>query len=307
MIVDEFSQLAQWEFERILRLWHAVDKLPALVFAGDKYQLPGIDPSRPWQSRAWNAMDLQFIELHDIFRADDDAFLRILDVLRTSMPTKQQLNTICRGRKAWQGEEPSAADLKRLLRDHPDAIFVAATKRGVATINRLALEALHPRAEPLAVIPGAFEDNPDNYDGGRLRADRRPTPTEVPIHRGVYLYLTRNVRKTDDYINGMRCKVLSWDEDNQVLCVRTDTGKRLPITRWHDPDHAGLVYFPCRLGYCTTVHKVQGDEFPFIIIYLDTANMPAVGYTALSRVKNGQSYLIGGKVTPEHFSPVTML
>ena len=251
-------------------------------------------------------MALHFIELHDIFRADDEGFLQILDILRTSMPTKQQLNTICRGRKAWQGDEPSAADLKRLLRDHPEATIVAATKRGVATINRLALEALHPRTEPMVVIPGAFEDNPDNYQGGRLRTDRRPVPTEVPIYRGSYLYLTRNVRKADDYVNGMRCKVLSWDADNQVLWVRTDTGKRLPITRWHDPDHAGVVYFPCRLGYCTTVHKVQGDEFPFIILYLDTPNMPAVGYTALSRVKNGNSYLIGGKMTPEHFAPVTM-
>ena len=182
VIVDEFSQLAQGEFERILRLWHAVDNLPALVFAGDKYQLPGIDPNRPWQSPAWNTKALQFIELHEIFRAKDDAFLKTLDIPRTSMPTKQQLNTICRGRKAWQGDEPDAADIKRLLRDHPEATIVAATKRGVATINRLALEALHPRAEPIATIPGAFEDNPDNYEGGRLRGDRRPVPMEAPIY-----------------------------------------------------------------------------------------------------------------------------
>lgn len=41
--------------------------------------------------------------------------------------------------------------------------------------------------------------------------------------------------------------------------------------------------------------KVQGDEFDFIIIYLDTPNMPAVGYTALSRVKDGKSDLLGGQ------------
>ena len=53
VIVDEFSQLSQDQYERILRMWHAADNFPALIFAGDKYQLPGIEPTRPWHSPAW--------------------------------------------------------------------------------------------------------------------------------------------------------------------------------------------------------------------------------------------------------------
>ena len=306
VVVDEFSQLSAADLERLLRIWRAADCLPALVFLGDKYQLPGVDPIRPWESAAWSVKNLSFVELHQIFRCDDPTFLETLQLLRTAMPTKLQLNNICRGRKAWQGDAPDVADIGRLLAQHPDATFVAATKTGVATINALAVEALHPRAQPLATIPGAFEDNPTNYVSGKLRDDRAPVPADVPVHRGLQLYLTRNVRKADDYINGMRCHVLSFDEARQILWVRTETGKRLPVTRWHDPDHARLVYFPVRLGYCTTVHKVQGDEFDFIIVYLDTANMPAVGYTALSRVRNSASYLLGGRLTPQHFTPVTM-
>ena len=307
VVVDEFSQLDQEQFERILRLWRAADQLPALVFAGDKYQLPGMGAHRPWESQAWNARDLYFIELTEIFRADDPKFLETLDLLRTAMPSRAQVSKICKGRKAWVGEEPSAADIGGLLRKYPQATIVAATKVGVALINRLALEALHPRAAPLATISGAFEDNPDNYDGhGSLRADRRPVPAAVPLHRSLRLYLTRNVRKADDYVNGMPSVIKSWDRDRNILWVQTETGKRLPITPWHDPDHPGLVYFPVRLGYCTTVHKVQGDEFPFIIIYLDKKNMPAVAYTAVSRVKDGKSYLLGGHLEPEHFTPVTL-
>jgi ATP-dependent exoDNAse (exonuclease V) alpha subunit len=233
-------------------------------------------------------------------------YLNMLDILRTSMPTELQLNQICRNHKAWEGDEPDAKDIGRLLRTHPEAVMVAATRAGVAQVNRLALEALHPRAQPLAVLPAAIEENPDNYYNGKLREDRRPQPSEVPIHRGLKIYLTRNVRKADDFINGMLCEVLSYDDAAGALWVRTQTGKRLPITQWSDPDHPGLRFFPIRLGYCTTIHKVQGDEFPFIIIYLDAANMPAVGYTAMSRVKDGKSYLLGGQLTPEHFVPVTM-
>ena len=46
VVVDEYSQLGMDDFERILRLWAAAGNLPALVFVGDKYQLPGVDPHR---------------------------------------------------------------------------------------------------------------------------------------------------------------------------------------------------------------------------------------------------------------------
>ncbi|CAE7352977.1 PIF1 [Symbiodinium sp. CCMP2592] len=307
VIVDEFSQLSQEQFERILHMWGAADNFPALIFAGDKYQLPGIEPTRPWDSPAWKPDTLYFLELTEVWRTTDKSFLEMLDLLRTCMPTSRELQKICRGHKAWVGQDPSVADVKRLLRDHPRAVWVAATKRGVAQINQLALEALHPRAEPVVTLPGAFEDNPDNYKkDGTLVDDQHLVTTDVPIHQGLKLYLTRNVRKADDYVNGMQCKVLSFDMERKILWVRTETGKRLPITPWHDPDHSKLVYYPIRLGFCTTVHKVQGDEFDFIIVYLDTAGMPAVGYTALSRVRNARSYLLGGMLTREHFTPVTL-
>ena len=217
VVVDEFSQLSRADFERILRLWRAADCLPALVFLGDKYQLPGVDPQRAWESAAWSSGNCYFLELTQVFRCDDPAFLETLQLLRTAMPTKAQLNKICRGHKAWAGDKPDAEDLRRLLREHPEATLVAATKQGVAEINALALEALHPRAAPLATVAGAFEDNPENYVSGKLRDDRLPVPADVPIHRGARLYLTRNVRKADDYVNGMRCEVLSFDAAQQAL------------------------------------------------------------------------------------------
>ena len=306
VVIDEYSQLGMADFERLLRLWNAADCLPALVILGDKYQLPGIDPRRAWESVAWRAVTLSFIELHEVFRVKDFTFLETLHLLRTCMPTKQQLNRVCRGHKACSGDEPSVEDIRRLLRRHPGAVFVAATRRGVALINRLALEAQHPRAQPLVVLPGAYEDNAENYVGGALRTGQTPRPSDVPIYAGSVFYLTRNVRKSDDFINGMRCRVLSYDLHAGVLWVRTDTGKRLPVTACHDPRHRSLVYFPIRLGYCSTIAKVQGDEFPFLIIYLDAPNLPAVGYTALSRVRDSDSHLLGGHLTPQHFTPMVM-
>ena len=125
VVVDEFSQLAQEEFERILRLWQAAEQLPALVLAGDKYQLPGVGERRAWESPAWNGRQLHFVELTEVHRATDPRFLANLDLLRTARPNKQQPNDICRGRKAWKGDEPDEEDIKRLLRDYPQATMVA--------------------------------------------------------------------------------------------------------------------------------------------------------------------------------------
>ena len=108
VVVDEFSQLSRADFERILRLWRAADCLPALVFLGDKYQLPGVDPQRAWESAAWSSSNLYFLELTQVFRCDDPAFLETLQLLRTAVPTKTQLNKICRGHKAWTGDKPDA-------------------------------------------------------------------------------------------------------------------------------------------------------------------------------------------------------
>ena len=53
IVVDEVSQLTAQHSDRILRLWEAADKVPALVFVGDKWQMSGFGDKRPWQSNYW--------------------------------------------------------------------------------------------------------------------------------------------------------------------------------------------------------------------------------------------------------------
>ena len=140
----------------------------------------------------------------------------------------------------------------------------------------------------------------------KFHTDRRPVPAAVPIYVGMKLFLTQNVRKADDYVNGMECTVLEWQENQQggVLVVRTSTGKRLPITRWTDAKKK-VNYFPIRVGYASTIHKAQGGEFKHVTVYMNAPYMPAAGYTALSRVSTSDDYLVGGIVKRRHFVPAT--
>ena len=105
--------------------------------------------------------------------------------------------------------------------------------------------AAQARKEPLAALPGDIEVNPDNYDAGKLREDRPPQPSKVPVYKGTQLYLTKNTRKKDDYVNGVLCYVEAWSD---ALRVTTTTGKRLYVTPWTDAARGNVTYYPIRLG-----------------------------------------------------------
>lgn len=180
--VDEVSQLSQKDFERIIQMWEAADKVPALVFAGDFWQLPGFSQKGQKNSKAtdspkWNLVHQ--IELHEMWRCKDEILKEKLQQLRTSMPTRRQLNNICRGHKAWSGhKEPTAWDLQQLYRSHPNTTIATCTRRAAALVNNLAIFVLFStrRKRELATLPVDWEANADNYDpdpGGKRKRKRK--------------------------------------------------------------------------------------------------------------------------------------
>ena len=198
--------------------------------------------------------------------------------------------------------------MKELFEKHPGTTILTCTRRGEQIANDVATAAKFGNRTPLAVLPGDIMQNRDNYDqNGKWREDIKPAPSRVPVHKGMKLVLTQNIRKDSDYVNGMECTVESFNGTDYggVLRVRTDTGQRLSITRWTDVAHKKANYFPIRIGYASTVHKAQGGQFAHITVWLDAQFMPAAAYTALSRVSKGSDYLLAGKMQRHHFVPAT--
>ena len=162
------------------------------------------------------------------------------------------------------------------------------------------------RRSELVQLPGDYDANPDNFGkGSKLRDDRQPLPAKVSIKKGLRLYLTRNVDKAGDFVNGMGCVAQSWDENSRCLRVRTKTGKQVAVFQYTDPDPKAqnCSFFPIRLGYASTIYKLQGAELPHITIHLDAPGQRAAAYVAMSRVKRDEDYLFGGKYSRKHFVP----
>ena len=307
VVVDEVSQLNGEHMDCILRLRNFADDVPAMAVMGDKWQMAGYGDTRAWDTLLWRRSTRAVI-LHKPYRCLDPDYQKLLDAIRTAKPEgevwKKMQRDFLRKQKAWRTEEPTVDDVRWVLKTHPDTTMLAISRGGAALLNDLALKALHPRKDPLTMLPGDIECNPASYgNDGKLKRLRDLVPTDLPIYVGLKLYMTRNIRKDVDYVNGMRCVVEAWDAVTRSLVVITATGKRVAVTPWSDVDMGGKVYYPLRLGYCSTIMKFQGAELAHVTVYLDRMHVPAAAYTAMSRVRFGAQCLIGGWVQPDHFTP----
>jgi hypothetical protein len=310
VVIDEVSQLSQATFERLMRLWMAADRRPALVFVGDFHQLRGVDPTRALDSWQWKSVKVE--ELRTMRRCKCDQLRWKLQLLRTAKPSREQLRRILRGRRAPYTRdpgdrlEPSARDIEQILRETPDTTFVTISRRGTAKINQLAVWALFREHRPLTYLPGDPESNPDNYYGGKLVGC---VPATIPIYIGMRVTLTRNVQKKQDYVNGMsgvvtafgRYGVEVWTDNEGVVDVFKYTDKHFMVAGV--PTH--VVYFPIRLGYSTTLHKIQGATLPHVTVWLDVKNIEAAAYVALSRVEFDANWRFVGQMITHHFTPAT--
>ena len=193
-----------------------------------------------------------------------------------------------------------------MLLKHPNTTIMTCTRRGAAKLNELALRAKFPRRNPETILDGDVETNPANYEaGGAMKPSKELVPQRLPIYKNMQVYLTQNLRKEADFVNGMLATVAEYDEATQSLIVVTATGFRLAVYRWSNPrDRDVAPHYPVRPGYAATIMKFQGASLPHVTVYLDAQNVPGAAYTALSRISYGTDYLLGGFLTKDHFTPV---
>lgn len=311
VVIDEVSMLTAEQFERVLQMWKAADKLPCLVLLGDFWQLPVVDSNAKVceESPAWNA-NVHVIDFHEQVRCKDPELQRKLNTLRTSIPSVRKLKQILRGHRAWKTKEPTSLDIAKLLHDtEGQTTIVTCTRRAASVANDLAKKVLfedrHKKA--LATLPFSYEANGDNYtDKGKLKSRGVLEPAHTTIYKGLRVFLTKNMCKKDDFVNGMSGTIEEYNAEKKCLEVLTRTGKRLAVHPYTDDSvegHGNITYFPVRIGYACTVQKVQGSTLPHITIWLDVPGCRAAAYVAMSRVRYDNEYLIAGPVCPRHFVP----
>ena len=81
------------QFERVVAMWNAADRLPCLLLAGDFWQLPvvGKADARCDESRLWQP-NIKVVNFWEQVRCKDPVLQDMLSALRTAVPTKRQFS-----------------------------------------------------------------------------------------------------------------------------------------------------------------------------------------------------------------------
>ena len=163
----------------------------------------------------------------------------------------------------------------------------------------------HRHKKPLATLPGDWQDNPANFNAEHeVPKGSEVQPVQIDIYEGMRIILTENLNKRQDFVNGMTATVEAYHDGSGCLQVLTKTGKRLAVPCVRERiEGFNVDYFPIRIGYASTIQKVQGQTLEHITIWLDRPCCKAAGYVAMARVKSDADYLIAGPVTRRHFVP----
>ena len=83
--------------------------------------------------------------------------------------------------------------------------------------------------------------------------------------------------------------------------VRTDTGWIVMVFPWTSGDRS--VFHPLRLGYASTLMKLQGATIGHLTIWFGVPNIEAAAYVALSRVRKDRDWQFVGNPGVHHFTP----
>ena len=125
------------------------------------------------------------------------------------------------------------------------------------------------------------------------------------MFEGLHAATQGNLDKERGFVNGRSVTVIAMKRKG--ILVQTDNGHNLMVYPAHDFSPSGIAtgpaYFPVRLGYSTTLHKIQGATLPHVTIWLDCPFVRAAGYVALSRVQYDKDWRFVGQLEPYHFLP----
>jgi ATP-dependent exoDNAse (exonuclease V) alpha subunit len=264
-----------------------------MIFFGDLYQLPPVVKANErlifrqhyrssyfFDSKVFQKLQLEFIELEKIYRQKDEKFIKILNAIRNNSVTDKDIDEIN----------------KRVIKDFqedPNDFYIrlTPTKKLAEEINERNLSMLKGKLyEYTGIIKGQFSEN------------YLPIEKELKFKVGAQVMLINN-DSLGRWVNGSIGRITSIetsDDGNDLINIELSNKKEFGVTpyTWNIYDVffdessetinyksiGSFIQYPIKLAWAITIHKSQGKTFDKVIIDIGRgAFAHGQVYVALSR------------------------
>ncbi len=312
IIIDEVSMVRADMLDNIdyfLRLNREID-LPfggvQMLFFGDLFQLPPVIASEfekkyfreKYESAYFfsadiiQAIDLQMIELNQVFRQDERHFIRLLDNIRQNAIDYDDMEDLN------QRNVPLPLD-KRFI------VYLCARNATADAINKEELEKLeNERIVFNAKTEGEF--NPQSF----------PTEGILVLKRGAQIMFVKNDPQKQ-FVNGTIGTISHISNDEITADILDEQGNEIRINverqTWENVKYKSdpmldttikaevigtFTQYPIKLAWAITIHKSQGKTFERVIIDLGGGAFESgQTYVALSRCKRLSGIYLKKQIT----------
>jgi GTPase SAR1 family protein len=296
LVIDEASMVASHTvdaIDTILRSIRRRHQLPfggvQVLFIGDLHQLPPVVKNQEWSFLREYYPSIFFfdslvlrehipvmVELKEIFRQQDNAFINVLNEIRNNDITYENLELL-------------NARLKPNFNPADDDGYITLTTHNnqADEINKIKLKKLDKVSRYYqAEITGDFPEH------------IYPAESNLELKEGAQVMFLKNDLEGKKYFNGkigvvtalrndlikVKCK-----DEQQEIEVKKYEWKNVNYTLNHDTreitenELGSFLQYPLRLAWAITIHKSQGLTFEKLIIDAENAFANGQVYVALSR------------------------
>lgn len=296
LVIDEASMVASHTvdaIDTILRSIRRKHRQPfggtQILFIGDLHQLQPVVKSEEWNLLRdyyssvffFDSLVLKenvpvMIELKEIFRQKDDAFIELLNEIRHNNLTQENFSLL-----------NSRLKYNFFPEDNDGYITLTTHNRQADKINEIKLQRLKTPAHNFkANISGDFPEH------------LFPAEPELLLKEGAQVMFIKNDTETKKYFNGKIGVITALSDDLiKVKCKGEEEEISVKKHEWQNvnyslhPDTREIIedvqgsfeQYPLRLAWAITIHKSQGLTFDKVIIDAENAFANGQVYVALSR------------------------
>ncbi|XP_004712039.2 ATP-dependent DNA helicase PIF1 [Echinops telfairi] len=286
LVIDEISMVEADLFDKLEAVARAVRRQDKpfggiqLIICGDFLQLPPVTkgsqaPQFCFQAKSWKRCVPVTLELTEVWRQADQAFISLLQAVRLGRCTDEMTRQL------------QATAAHKVERDGIVATRLCTHQDDVALTNQRWLQELPGEVH-------SFEATDSDPEQARTLDAQCPANRLLQLKLGAQVMLLKNLAVSRGLVNGARGVVVGFEEGKGLPQVRFLCGvtEVIRADRWTVQVTGGQLLsrkqLPLQLAWAISIHKSQGMSLDCVEISLGRVFASGQAYVALSRARSLQ-------------------